>query len=178
MILPILGAMAASCAINAAFAVGFDLFANWLTGRKTTLGGLLVSAAVGCVAGLAFVGLGALLADPFEALAQVTLNRLSGLGAEQALRDSLGAVAERFWTPLGDRIVDAFAGGVANEAKVGLTKYSQRVYEEILKDAWLLKTGKVSSVVWNFYPSSTGIGPTKDIENVLIKYGIQIVIHP
>ena len=46
-----------ACAAGAAFNVAVDLFTNWLSGRKSTLGGLLVSAAVGCVGGV--IGLGA-----------------------------------------------------------------------------------------------------------------------
>ena len=53
-IAPIVGA----CAAGAAVSVVFDLASNFLGGRKNDLGDLLGSAATGCVAGLAGLGIG------------------------------------------------------------------------------------------------------------------------
>lgn len=46
----------AACLGGAVFNVAFDIFFNWLSGRKTTLGGLIQDAAVGCIAGLIVLG--------------------------------------------------------------------------------------------------------------------------
>jgi RHS repeat-associated protein len=63
MILPIV----AACLGGAAFNVAFDLIGNWLSGRKTTLGGLLFSAATGCIAGLIGFGLGKVINEAWDA---------------------------------------------------------------------------------------------------------------
>lgn len=83
MIIPI----AAACLGGAAFNVAVDLIGNWLSGRKSTLGGLLVSAATGCIAGLIGLGAGKVINEVWD-------------------------VAREWWQAM--RVVDPVASQIAN----------------------------------------------------------------
>jgi hypothetical protein len=76
------------------------------------------------------------------------------------------------------RFVDRFAGGVANESKVGYTSLTQFVQTQIKKDVWLLKNDdRVESVAWHFFESPvTGrVGPSGPLREALTVAGIKIV---
>ena len=70
--------------------------------------------------------------------------------------------------------------GLAIESKVGRTSLTQEVRRQVLKDAELLNhaTSAVSEVIWEFTKSPTTgkIGPTKNLEALLIEHKIGIKI--
>jgi filamentous hemagglutinin len=93
----------AACAAGAAFNVAFDLIGNWLSGRKTTLGGLLFSAATGCIAGLIGLGAGKILAEALDA-AKAYIDGLKIVRAVSGLTFQIGdhvtdAMVSRGWSP-------------------------------------------------------------------------------
>lgn len=105
--------------------------------------------------------------------------------AEQALRssmDSVSSVAERtFSTPFGNRVADAYnaASNVIGEAKYGAQALTQRIAEEVSKDAWLLQNSVVKEVQWHFYESaiSRTIGATGPLFKALAEAGIKAIVH-
>lgn len=60
------------------------------------------------------------------------------------------------------------------------TCLSQRIYMQVMKDAYLLQMGEVQGVVWESFRSDiTGqVGATQQLLDLLTQNGIQYVIHP
>jgi RHS repeat-associated protein len=188
-ILPIVGA----CALGAVFSVTVDLVANFIGGRKSSLGGVATSAASGCLSGVAGFGLGKLIGlavsraapviaasipSAVPALAQVTINRVAGKAAESWLAQTYGGAAKTIVVNGVRRVIDNLTpAGIAQEAKVGYTTLSKFVASQVAKDAELLATQRVASVQWHFWESSTGIGPSAPLENALKNAGIDIFYH-
>lgn len=78
-----------------------------------------------------------------------------------------------------NRMVDGLAGKVAHESKVGYMALTNRLREEALKDAALIKSGDIDGAIWHFYKSAvTGkIGPSKPLETFLKGLGIKVETH-
>ena len=70
------------------------------------------------------------------------------------------------------RVIDGLAGRIAHESKVGYMSLTKFIKEEALKDAALIKKGKIDKAVWHFYRSAvTGkIGPSGPLEAFLKKW--------
>ena len=90
-------------------------------------------------------------------------------GAQQVFRE----------TSTGSRYIDNLVDGLAMESKVGRTSLSPRVQSQIAKDFELMNTpgSGVTEVQWHFFPSKTGLGPTRPLQKALQDAGIGIVIH-
>ena len=79
-----------------------------------------------------------------------------------------------FDTPLGKRVVDQLANGIANE--VGYQTLTKLIRTQIAKDAELIKSGQVEDVVWHFFnsPATGKGGPNPAVQKALddanIKY--------
>jgi RHS repeat-associated protein len=88
----------AACAFGAASGVAFDLVVNSLSGRKNSLGGALLSAAVGCVTSIGFgfamqtIRRSALVLTKFPAFSQTTASAVFRGGAFRGR--TIGQVAE------------------------------------------------------------------------------------
>lgn len=107
-----------------------------------------------------------------------------GQTGEQALAISHPGESQKYFQTLvngvkGGRYIDQYSNGVAYEAKVGYTCLSQRIKTQILKDAYLMKNGDVTAVVWEFFRSDiTGrVGASKELLNFLTENGIHYIIH-
>lgn len=113
-------------------------------------------------------------------IAQVTANRAAGQVGERFLADTYGSEqpVSRL-TSSGRRFIDNLSNGVAQESKVGRAGLTSRIVSQINKDRELLDTpgNGIDSVEWHFFPSSTGVGPTAQLEEVLLAQGIDVVVH-
>jgi RHS repeat-associated protein len=113
-------------------------------------------------------------------VAQVTANRAAGQVGERFLADTYGGGQQvSRMTSVGRRFIDNLSNGVAQESKVGRTGLTARVVTQINKDRELLDTpgNGIDSVEWHFFPSSTGVGPTPQLQEALLAQGIDIVRH-
>ena len=104
----------------------------------------------------------------------------TGKVGEQWLAQNLGGESQVFFnTSQGARYVDQFAGGIANESKVGYQSLTPSIQLQISKDAELLNAGRVQGVDWHFFQSPvTGLGgPSQPLFNALQQNGINVIIH-
>jgi len=80
---------------------------------------------------------------------------------------------------MGKRVTDQLVNGVAYEAKTGYKSLTSEISEQIAKDAYLLKSGQVKSVMWNFYtsPHTGKVGASKNLQKALkeAKIDFQII---
>jgi len=115
---------------------------------------------------------------------------LRGVQLNKAIGDATAdAIASRYPLALrevpmttvgGVRRVDVLTLGerhLAIESKVGLTGLDSRIRQELARDWWLRRTGKVDDVIWEFTPSPiTGQGgATPALLDKLNKLGIGTV---
>lgn len=77
------------------------------------------------------------------------------------------------------RIIDAFAGGVAHESKVGYRTLDALTRRQILSDAHLIQSESIKGAHWHFYPSGVTdqFGPSGPLLDLLDKHGIKYTIH-
>jgi RHS repeat-associated protein len=146
-------------------------------GARTGSSGAGTKAAVA----LGLGGLGAVILRAADSRrSSITLNRAAGLAVQEHAAGVTNAVRQNvfFRVPkTGGRNVDLMtASNGAIEVKLGRTSYSSFVQSQVDKDAYLLSSGKVSSVTWYFYPSRTGVGPTPALEAALRKANIGIEV--
>lgn len=119
---------------------------------------------------------------PMPAADTGAVNAIGSTGkiGEQWLADNLGGESQVFFnTSQGARYVDQFAGGIANESKVGYQSLTPSIQLQISKDAELLNAGRVQGVDWHFFQSPvTGLGgPSQPLLNALQQNGINVIIH-
>ncbi|WP_165352873.1 RHS repeat-associated core domain-containing protein [Loktanella sp. IMCC34160] len=105
----------------------------------------------------------------------------NGAAGETTLAILLGGAgrAQAMTTPLGRRVIDRLAFGVAHESKVGYTSASAFVRNQALKDGFLLANREVEGVVWHFFrsPTTGAGGPSGPLRELLQSQGIAIRIH-
>lgn len=77
------------------------------------------------------------------------------------------------------REIDALAESIAHEGKVGFVGYSKDVQWQILKDAALIREGRIDGAQWHFFRSEvTGeIGADPRILRLLDRKGIPYTFH-
>ena len=68
---------------------------------------------------------------------------------------------------------------LAIESKVGRTSLTPAVRQELARDWWLQRQGKVGGVRWEFSPSQvTGkVGPTGALQEKIDRLGFETIIH-
>ena len=71
------------------------------------------------------------------------------------------------------------ADDVAYESKVGYKVLTPEIKAQIGSDAYLIKTGKIKSAHWDFYPSAhtNEVGATPQLLDFLEENGITFTIH-
>ena len=78
------------------------------------------------------------------------------------------------------RLIDALDRyGIAHQAYFGLKKNDRDMRDQLLKDAELLRRGKVNGVTWHFFrrDRDRSIGLTDSLRGELEKRGIVVVVH-
>lgn len=116
---------------------------------------------------------------------QLQANKQAGDAARDriAQREAPATIEESFLTVGGIRRVDVKKEGdkiIAIESKVGRTVLGKRVRQELARDWWLLRQGKVDVVIWEFTRSEATnlIGPTPALLDKLVRLGIEVRIQP
>ena len=105
---------------------------------------------------------------------------INGKAGEAELAKLFGGKSQAYFkTSRGKRYIDQLADGIAHESKVGYTTLNKRIKEQILKDAELIRKGKINGAHWHFFTSQvTGKGSaSKPLLNSLHKNGIKYTIH-
>lgn len=103
-----------------------------------------------------------------------------GKSGEKFLAEMFGGRSQAYFpTSKGARYVDQLVGRVAHESKVGYVSATDFIKRQVAKDAELLATKNVDSVVWHFFRSAdTGkIGPSAPLANLLKSPGITVIIY-
>lgn len=100
-----------------------------------------------------------------------------------AAREAPALTEQVFNTVGGVRRIDVLKLGdelVGIESKVGRTALDSRVRQELARDWWLKRQGKVDRVIWEFTPSEvTGVGgPRAPLLQKLQKLGFDVRINP
>lgn len=115
----------------------------------------------------------------------VQANRKAGNATRDkiAAREAPASKEKNFRTTKGFRRMDVVKEGkelVLIESKVGRTSPTQRVRQEVERDAWLLRNKKVDRIIWEFTRSKITklVGPTEALQKMLEKAGIEIRINP
>ena len=179
------------CIAGAVIGGGYAAYSAYIGGKRGydlvwhVLKGGVIGAIVGAALGAAIYGvyyaamaIGAkLTAGSCGALGNVLYS--SWQKAEQALRTAYNGISKTYTTPYGKRIIDSYSKNIAREAKYGYQGLSQFIQDEINKDAWLLKTGRVKAVEWHFYLSqvtSKG-GPSAPLLKELLEKGFKVIYH-
>lgn len=110
-------------------------------------------------------------------------NNINGAAAEALVRYVTGGTATRIiWVSGSEQVerrVDALTRDlVAYESKAGRIVLEPRIREEVEKDAYLLRTGRVKKVIWAFLksPVTNKIGPSRGLRTLLEQTGIEIHI--
>jgi len=69
--------------------------------------------------------------------------------------------------------------GVAHQVYIGPKSTTRDVTDQLMKDAELLRKGKVSGVAWHFFrrTGETNAGPSPALKQLLQSHGIIVVIH-
>jgi hypothetical protein len=78
------------------------------------------------------------------------------------------------------RLIDARdKQGVAHQAYIGAKQPNKDVRDQLMKDAELIRRGKVKGVVWHFFPRTgeATAGPSPALKKLLEENGIVYVIH-
>jgi hypothetical protein len=78
------------------------------------------------------------------------------------------------------RLLDAMdKHDVAHQAYIGPKSLNNDVRNQMLKDAELIRQGKVKGVVWHFFrrTGESSAGPSASLKRELQKHGIIIVVH-
>jgi hypothetical protein len=172
------------CAFGAVMDVSFNLYADYRTGRKSTVSdafgmATLRYAADGCISGAIGAIFGEIFLKPLIEFAAPYVARIFADEAGAALRNAIGDAADgpqswqeaegwlneqyggqaqvRFNTSDGSRVVDNLTEeGVAQESKYGYQELDDRLSRQIVKDVELANTptSGVNSVEWHFFESS------------------------
>lgn len=158
--------------------------------------GIETGLALGPVAGAIGRGLAGVSTALFPKAAQIGLAKAgegivasetigSQIGATGALGEAelakLGGQSQTYFnTWYGPRFIDQLVNAVAHESKVGYTSLTREIARQIGKDWYLMRAGKVESVVWHFYrsPITGRIGISGRLRDALEAAGIIIQIHP
>jgi len=78
------------------------------------------------------------------------------------------------------RLIDAMdKHGIAHQTYIGVKTANKEITDQLLKDAELLRRGEVNGVVWHFFKRTgeADSGPAPELQRLLQKHGIMIVIH-
>jgi hypothetical protein len=78
------------------------------------------------------------------------------------------------------RLLDAVdKHGVVHQAYIGPKSLNKDVTSQMLKDAELIREGKVSGIVWHFFrrTGDSSAGPSASLKRELQKHGIIVVVH-
>lgn len=99
-----------------------------------------------------------------------------------AAREAPALIEQSYSTVGGIRRIDVLKLGdelLGIESKVGRTSLDSRVRQELARDWWLLRQGKLDRIRWEFSPSEvTGkVGPTKQLLEKLLGLGFDIIIN-
>jgi RHS repeat-associated protein len=130
---------------------------------------------------------------PTKSIPGIFENKVAGDTVRDAIagREAPALIEQEFKTLGGARRIDVLkivddlsvlrinAETVAIESKVGRTALTPRVRQELARDWWLLRQGKVNKVVWEFSPSDvTGeVGPTRPLQEMIDKLGFESRIN-
>jgi hypothetical protein len=75
---------------------------------------------------------------------------------------------------MGKRYVDRLVNGIAHEAKAGLNvKLTSSIEQQILKDAELIKSGRIRGAIWHFFQ-----GVDSEVLDCLSQNGIKYSVYP
>ena len=105
---------------------------------------------------------------------------INGKDGETELANMFGGRPQVYFkTSQGGRYIDQLADGIAHESKVGYTTLSKRIKIQVLKDAELIKMGKIDGAHWHFFTSGvTGRGgASQPLLDFLTENGIEYTIH-
>lgn len=101
-----------------------------------------------------------------------------------AAREAPALIEQSFTTVGGVRRVDVLKLTdelpFSIESKVGRTSLGSRERQELARDWWLVRQGRVSGVRWEYSPSTVngGVGPSPALQQKLNKLGFETRINP
>jgi hypothetical protein len=127
---------------------------------------------------------GVLVHNAYQRNSSIQANKAAGDMARDliAARESTELIEQTFRTVVGLRRIDVLKVGdglIGIESKVGRTAFDSRVRQELARDWWLRRQGKLDQVVWEFSVSGvTGqCGPTRQLLEKLQKLGFEVRIN-
>ena len=121
-------------------------------------------------------GISADIGSTDSTASQFDPHAIGNLGEEELARIYGGKVHYYRNTPMGKRFIDLYQTeiSVGHESKVGYVVASDRIKQQVEKDAWLKSNGIIREITWHFFESPyTGLqGPSKQLEELLDYYKI------